>query len=45
MRGLLLGLAVAVLLYLVTGGHFFFLPLFLFLPLGGFFAQRRRRRF
>lgn len=44
MRGLLLGLVIAVLLYVVTGGHFFFLPLFLFLPLGGFFAHRRSRR-
>ncbi|HEV1998095.1 MAG TPA: hypothetical protein VGR61_08205 [Candidatus Dormibacteraeota bacterium] len=44
MRGLLFGVAVAVLLYVVTGGHFFFLPLFLFLPLGGFLTHRRIRR-
>jgi hypothetical protein len=43
MRGLLLGLAIAALLYVVTGGHFLFIPLFFALPLGGFFAQRRRR--
>lgn len=42
MRILLIAVAVAVAIYLVTGGHVLFLPLLLFLPLG--FAGRRRRR-
>jgi len=41
---ILLGLAVAALLFVVTGGHVLFLPLFLVLPLGGFLARRRTRR-
>jgi hypothetical protein len=43
-RLLLLGLAVAALVYLVSGGHVLFLPLLL-LPLGGaLFGSRRARR-
>ncbi|MEA2682210.1 MAG: hypothetical protein QOK05_538 [Chloroflexota bacterium] len=44
MRGLLLGLAVAGILWIITGGHLLFLPLFFILPLGGLFAHRRRYR-
>jgi F0F1-type ATP synthase assembly protein I len=38
---LLAGVAVAALVYAVSGGHVFFLPLVLFLPLGFVFARRR----
>jgi len=44
MKGILLGLAIAALLFVVTGGHVLFLPLFLVFPLGGFLARRRTRR-
>jgi hypothetical protein len=37
------GLAVAVLVYVVSGGHVFFLPLILLLPFGLFIGRRRRR--
>ena len=37
-------LAVAVVVYLVTGGHVIFLPILLVLPLGLLFSSRRRRR-
>jgi hypothetical protein len=40
---LLGGLAVALIVYVATGGHVVFLPLLLVLPLG-FFAVGRRRR-
>jgi hypothetical protein len=40
---LLGGLAVAVIVYVATGGHVVFLPILLLLPLG-FFALGRRRR-
>jgi uncharacterized membrane protein YccC len=43
MRGLLIGLAIAAVLYAVTGGHLIFLPLFFALPLGGFLAHRSTR--
>jgi hypothetical protein len=39
---LLAGVAVAVLVYVVTGGHVVFLPLILLFPLGLFFGGRRR---
>jgi hypothetical protein len=42
---LLLGLAVALVLFLVTGGHLILLPLFFVLPLGFFHFGGRRRRF
>ena len=41
---LLGGLAVAVLVYLVSGGHVLFVPLLLVLPLGWLFGRRRRDR-
>ena len=39
---LLAGLAIAVLVYVLSGGHVFFLPLILLLPLGIFVGRRRR---
>ena len=45
---LLLGLAVAAIVFLISGGHVIFLPLFIILPLGFFGLGRgragRRRR-
>ena len=38
---LLAGLAIAALIYVVTGGHVVFLPLILLFPLGLFFGRRR----
>jgi len=44
MRLLAIGLAIAVIVFVLTGGHVVFLPL-LFLPLGLFgFGHRRRNR-
>ena len=44
MRALAIGLAVAVIVFVVTAGHVFFLPL-LFVPLGLFgVGQKRSRR-
>jgi hypothetical protein len=43
MRLLALGLAIAVIVFVVSGGHVLFLPL-LFLPLGLFSLRHRRRR-
>ena len=40
---LLLGLAVAAIVYFATGGHVLLLPLFFILPLGFFGFGRRRR--
>jgi hypothetical protein len=40
---LLLGLAIALAVFLVSGGHVVFLPLVLILPLGLFGIRRRRR--
>jgi hypothetical protein len=42
MRLLLLALAIAVIVYVATGGHVLFLPLLLILPLGWFVGGRRR---
>ena len=39
---LLAGIAIAVLVYVVSGGHVFFLPLILLLPFGFFIGRRRR---
>ncbi len=38
----LAGLAIGVLVYVVSGGHVFFLPLILLLPFGLFIGRRRR---
>jgi hypothetical protein len=35
------GLAVAFLIFVITGGHVLFLPLILLFPLGLFFGRRR----
>jgi hypothetical protein len=40
---LLAGLAIAAILFVATGGHLIFLPLFFVLPLGLFGLRRRRR--
>jgi hypothetical protein len=39
---LLAGIAIAVLVYVISGGHVFLLPLILLLPLGLFIGRRRR---
>jgi hypothetical protein len=39
---LLIGLAVAFLVYVISGGKFLFLPLILLFPLGFLFRPRRR---
>jgi hypothetical protein len=44
MRFALYGLAIAALIFAVSGGHLLFLPLFFVLPLGGLFGHRRRHR-
>ena len=43
MRILALGIAIAIVIFVVTGGHVLFLPL-LFIPLGVFSFGHRRRR-
>ena len=42
MRFFLYGLLIAAALFLLSGGHLLFLPLFLVLPLGGLFGHRQR---
>ena len=39
---LLLGLVIALIVFLATGGHVIFLPLVLIIPLGLFGIRRRR---
>jgi hypothetical protein len=39
---LLAGLAIAAIVYVISGGHVIFLPLVFLLPLGLFFGRRRR---
>jgi len=36
------GIAIAFLVYVISGGHIVFLPLILLFPLGLFFGRRRR---
>jgi hypothetical protein len=43
MRIFAIGIAIAVLVFVISGGHFLFLPL-LFVPLGLFSFGRRRQR-
>jgi hypothetical protein len=44
MRAVAIGIAICVLIWVITAGHVFFLPL-LFIPLGLFsFGQRRSNR-
>jgi hypothetical protein len=42
MRFAMYGLIFAALLFVISGGHIIFLPLFFLLPLGGMFGHRRR---
>jgi hypothetical protein len=44
MRFALFGLLLAALIFIASGGHMVFLPLFFVLPLGGLFGHRRTRR-
>jgi hypothetical protein len=44
MRFVFLGLLVAAVIFLASGGHMLFLPLFFILPLGGLFGRRSRHR-
>jgi hypothetical protein len=44
MRFAVYGLLIAALVFVVSGGHLLFLPLFFLLPLGGLFSHRRRYR-
>lgn len=44
MRFMLYGLVLAAVVFLISGGHLLFLPLFFVLPLGGLFGHRRSRR-
>jgi len=43
LRAIAVGLGIALLVFVLSGGHFFFLPL-LFIPFGLFSAGHRRRR-
>jgi hypothetical protein len=43
-RFALLGLLVAAILFIATGGHLLLLPLFFLFPLGGIFGRRRGSR-
>jgi hypothetical protein len=42
MRFAIYGLAIAVLVFLISGGHVLFLPLLFLLPLGGMFGHHQR---
>jgi hypothetical protein len=42
MRFALYGVLLAVLVFLISGGHLVFLPLLFLLPLGGMFGHHRR---
>ncbi|MEA2300990.1 MAG: hypothetical protein QOD61_1061 [Solirubrobacteraceae bacterium] len=44
MRLAAFGLLIAAILFLASGGHLLFLPLFFVLPLGGLLGGRRGRR-
>jgi hypothetical protein len=44
MRFALWGLVLAAVIFVASGGHVLFLPLFFLLPLGGLFGHRRRHR-
>jgi len=43
MRFAAVGLILAALIFIVSGGHLLFLPLFFVLPLGGLFTHHYRR--
>jgi hypothetical protein len=42
MRFAFYGLLVALVIFVITGGHVLFLPLLFLLPLGGMFGHHRR---
>jgi hypothetical protein len=42
MRFAIYGLLFAALVFLISGGHFLFIPLFFVLPFGGMLAHHRR---
>lgn len=42
MRFAFFGLLIALLVFVISGGHVLFLPLLFLLPLGGLFGHRRR---
>jgi hypothetical protein len=44
MRFVLWGFVLAAVVFIASGGHVVFLPLFFILPLGGLLSYRRRRR-
>jgi hypothetical protein len=44
MRFALWGLVLAAAIFIISGGHVVFLPLFFLLPLGGLLGHRRRHR-
>ena len=44
MRFALVGLLIAVIVFVASGGHIVFLPLLFLLPLGGLLGHRRRYR-
>jgi hypothetical protein len=44
MRFALFGLLLAAAIFVISGGHVIFLPLFFVLPLGGLLGHRRRYR-
>ena len=44
MRFALVGLLIAALVFVVSGGRVVFLPLFFLLPFGGLLGHRHRRR-
>jgi hypothetical protein len=44
MRLAAVGLILALVVFVASGGHFVFLPLFFVLPLGGLLGRRRRVR-
>ncbi len=44
MRFAFAGLIIALLVFIASGGHLVFLPLFFLLPLGGLLGRRRTRR-
>ncbi len=44
MRFAQMGLLIAAGIFVISGGHLLFLPLFFLLPLGGLFGHRRRSR-
>ena len=42
MRFAVVGLVIALLIFVISGGHVLFLPLLFLLPLGGMFGHRQR---